>query len=130
MTANPYLAAFNNQFLEFIEDVLRLFPNDTDLLVCKKTLVLAKKMNPRLIIIVWRDFIATPYQNEILNEGGIDFFLNKDYSSDLTVMEDSDEVLKVIERLRSPLKNLHNDDKETAMKYITNLTKLSLLYTN
>lgn len=59
--SNPYLAAFNNQFLEFVEDVLRLFPNDTDLLVCKKTLLLAKKMNPKLLITVWRDFIAKPY---------------------------------------------------------------------
>ena len=42
--SNPYLAAFNNQFLEFVDDVLILFPNDTDLLVCKKTLLLAKKM--------------------------------------------------------------------------------------
>ena len=46
---NPYLTAFNNQFLEFVEDILRLFPNDKDLITTKNSLLLMKKMNPRLI---------------------------------------------------------------------------------
>jgi hypothetical protein len=125
--SNPYLAAFNNQFLEFVEDVLRLFPNDTDLLVCKKTLLLAKKMNPKLLITVWRDFIAKPYHKEI-EEGGIEYFLNKDYTSDLQTMDESDKIMDVIDRLRTPLKGLHDNDKSTAMTYISNLSKLSMLY--
>jgi len=124
---NPYLTAFNNQFLEFVEDILRLFPNDKDLITTKNSLLLMKKMNPRLIVMAWRDFIAMPYANEI-ETGGLEFFLNKDYSGDLSTMPDARKILDVIERLRVPLRNLHNDDKVMAMKYISNLTKLSLLY--
>lgn len=124
---NPYLTAFNNQFLEFVEDILRLFPNDKDLITTKNSLLLMKKMNPRLIVMAWRDFIAMPYANEI-ETGGLEFFLNKDYSSDLSTMPDARKILDVIERLRVPLRNLHDDDKVMAMKYISNLTKLSLLY--
>ena len=43
-------------------------------------------------------------------------------------MPDARKILDVIERLRVPLRNLHDDDKVMAMKYISNLTKLSLLY--
>lgn len=124
---NPYLTAFNNQFLEFVEDILRLFPNDKDLITTKNSLLLMKKVNPRLIVMAWRDFIAMPYANEI-ETGGLEFFLNKDYSGDLSTMPDARKILDVIERLRVPLRNLHDDDKVMAMKYISNLTKLSLLY--
>ena len=124
---NPYLTAFNNQFLEFVEDILRLFPNYKDLITTKNSLLLMKKVNPRLIVMAWRDFIAMPYANEI-ETGGLEFFLNKDYSGDLSTMPDARKILDVIERLRVPLRNLHNDDKVMAMKYISNLTKLSLLY--
>lgn len=124
---NPYLTAFNNQFLEFVEDILRLFPSDKDLITTKNSLLLMKKMNPRLIVMAWRDFIASPYGDEI-EMGGLEFFLNKDYSSDLSTMPDARKILDVIERLRVPLRNLHDEDKVMAMKYISNLTKLSLLY--
>ena len=125
--SNPYLAAFNNQFLEFVEDILRLFPNDPDIISSKNSLLLMKKMNPRLIIVTWRDLIATPYKEQI-ESGGIDFFLTKDYSADLNGVQDGEKTLAIIERLRSPLHNLHDKDKDMAMKYINNLTKLSLLY--
>lgn len=62
--SSPYLTAFNNQFLEFIEDILRLFPNDPDIIASKNSLLLVKRVNPRLIIMTWRDLIATPYQQD------------------------------------------------------------------
>jgi hypothetical protein len=125
--SSPYLQAFNNQFLEFIEDILRLFPNDPDIIASKNSLLLVKRVNPRLIIMTWRDLIATPYQQQI-EEGGIDFFLHKDYKEDLQNAPDVEKTLAIIERLRTPLRNLHEGDKDMAMKYITNLTKLSLMY--
>lgn len=125
--SNPYLSAFNNQFLEFIEDILRLFPDDPDIIASKNSLLLVKRVNPRLIIITWRDLIATPYQQQI-EEEGMEFFLSKDYREDLKNAPDAENTLAIIERLRTPLKNLHEDDKTMAVKYISNLTKLSLLY--
>lgn len=125
--SSPYLSAFNNQFLEFIEDILRLFPDDPDIIASKNSLLLVKRVNPRLIIITWRDLIATPYQQQI-EEGGIDFFLTKDYREDLKNAPDVEKTLAIIERLRTPLRNLHENDKAMAMKYISNLTKLSLMY--
>lgn len=125
--SNPYLTAFNNQFNEFFDEIIKLFPSDVDIVNTKNSLQLMKKMNPRLIILCWKDFIATPYGNEI-EKGGMDYFISKDYSTDVEKMENSAKILEVIDRLRKPLSLLHDQDKETAMKYINNLTKLSLLY--
>ena len=48
--SNPILTAFNNQFVEFIEDILRLFPGDKDLLLSKNGILTLKKGNPKLLI--------------------------------------------------------------------------------
>lgn len=125
--SNPYLTAFNNQFNEFFDEIIKLFPSDVDIVNTKNSLQLMKKMNPRLIILCWKDFIAKPYGDEI-EKGGMDYFISKDYSRDVEKMENSAKILEVIDRLRQPLSLLHDQDKETAMKYINNLTKLSLLY--
>lgn len=127
MAPNPYLNAFNNQFMEFIEDIIRIFPEDKDIIASKNSLIMMKKMNPRLIVCAWRDFIAKPYQKDI-EEGGMEFFLSKDYREDLVNMPDAEKILDVIERLREPLRNLHDDDKKTSLQYISNLTKLSIMY--
>jgi hypothetical protein len=124
---NPYLSAFNSQFEQFLDDISRLFPDDLDLIASKKSLIFMKKFNPRLIITTWRDLIAKPYESEIENNG-LDFFISKDYTNDLKSTSDSENITAVINRLRTPLKNLQEDDKATAMKYISNLTKLSLRY--
>ena len=125
--SNPYLTAFNNQFNEFFDEIIKLFPSDVDIVNTKNSLQLMKKMNPRLIILCWKDFIAKPYGDEIA-KGGMDYFISKDYSTDVEKMENSAKILEVIDRLRKPLSLLHDQDKETAMKYINNLTKLSMLY--
>lgn len=127
MAPNPYLNAFNNQFMEFIEDIIRIFPEDKDIIASKNSLIMMKKMNPRLIVCAWRDFIAKPYQKDI-EDGGMEFFLSKDYREDLVNMPDAEKILDVIERLREPLRNLHDDDKKTSLQYISNLTKLSIMY--
>ena len=125
--ANPYLSAFNNQFMEFMEDVMRLFPNDPDLLASKNTILFMKKINPKIIIVTWRDLIAKPYHQNIKEEG-FDFFITKDYSADLKDYPDCDKTLQIIERFRTPLRSLNDADKDVSMKYVNNMTQLSLLY--
>ena len=125
--SNPYLTAFNNQLNEFFEEIIKLFPSDVDIVNTKNSIQMMKKMNPRLIIKCWKEYIALPYGKEI-EEGGIDYFITKDYSKDVTNLENTEKILEVIDRLRTPLSQLHEDDKKTAMEYLNNLTKLSMLY--
>jgi hypothetical protein len=123
------LSAFNDHFMEFVDDIIRVFPNDTDLLSAKNSFIMIRKANPQLILKSWLQFVVGQYKNEIEN-GNIDFFINKDYSQDLanTSLPNSGKIMDAVERLRSPIRKMDKEDQEKTMKYIQNLTTLASMY--
>ena len=120
------LTAFNDHFLEFVNDVINVFPDDPDILTAKNAFIFARKSNPKLIVKIWKKYIVEKYKKEI-EEGNIDFFINKDYSDDILGSTYSDKISESIDRLRNPIKNMDPTDQGKSMKYIQNLTKLSEL---
>lgn len=120
------LTAFNDHFLEFLNDVQSVFPEDADILSAKNALIAIRKANPKMIVKIWRTFIAEKYREEI-SKGDIAFFLTKDYTSDVSTSNSSDKIMESIDRLREPIKNMGPDNQAKVMKYIQNLTKLSEL---
>ena len=121
-----YLQAFNKQLSEFLDDVERVFPNDVDIKAGKNSLLLLKKANPRKIIEVWKTYVTDPYFAKIENNE-IEFFINKDYNSDIGI-DSKSEVISAIDRLRDPIRRMEEDDKQVVMKYLLNLCKLTILY--
>lgn len=115
---------FNKHFDEFIEDVQSVFPEDDEVKTMKNLLYLFKKTNPRLILEYWNAYISIPYKEPIEN-GDISFFVNKDYSADVTM---TDGISSFIERLRGYVKNMAADNQSKSMKYIQNLCNLTKLY--
>ena len=69
------LSAFNDHFMEFINDINNVFPEDSDLLAAKNSLTLIRKTNPRLTIEIWNNFIVGKYRQEI-EAGDLSFFIN------------------------------------------------------
>ena len=126
---NPViLKAFNKQLTEFIEDLLLIFPGEKDVIVLStfmKTVIMGK---PRKILEVWYKFITLKYKDQILN-GEMEYFLNKDYSEDLQNAS-SNEALDAIDKLRNQIKMAFNNEsnKESTLKYMQNLIKLTDLY--
>jgi hypothetical protein len=118
------LTAFNDHFFEFIKDIQAVFPNDPDILSAKNALTMIRKANPKMIVRIWKTFIADKYRNQI-EANDISFFLEKDYSSDIAESNNSDKIMESINRLREPIRNMGPDNQEKVMKYIQNLTKLS-----
>ncbi len=118
------LKAFNNHLLEFIEDVIRIFPNNLDIKTGKTFIEGVKRVNPKKIITYWRDNILALYEKEILEED-ITFFVNKDYRNDIGT---ESQTLKVLEDIRVLVRGTTKENKEKAMKYLQNLTKLCKLY--
>ena len=118
------VTAFNDHFVDFINDVQSVFPEDTDVLTAKNALSAIRKANPKMIVKIWKAFIADKYKAEI-NAGDISFFAEKDYSSDVSVSQNSDKIMESIDRLRAPIKNMSPENQAKTMKYIQNLTKLS-----
>jgi hypothetical protein len=79
-----------------------------------------------MIVKIWKKFISDKYSDEIL-AGNIDFFINKDYSNDLTSTKNPDKIMESIDRLRNPIKNMGPENQAKTLKYIQNLTKLSAM---
>ena len=123
---NNILTAFNDHFIEFVNDVHCVFPNDADILTTKNALTAIRKANPKMIVKIWNAFIVSKYKSEI-EAGNIEFFVNKDYSQDISSSTNSDKIMECIDRLREPIKNMSLENQAKVMKYIQNLTKLSQL---
>jgi len=119
-----YIKVFNDHFEEFINDVHRLFPQDEDVLTSKNTIISIRKINPKMIVKIWKTYIVEKYKDKI-EAGDIQFFITKDYANDLTDTSNSDKIMQVINRLRDPIKNMNAENQLKSMKYIQNLTKLS-----
>ncbi len=120
------LNAFNDHFIEFLNDVQSVFPNDPDILAAKNALIMIRKANPKMIVKIWKTFIADKYRAQI-EANDISFFLSKDYSSDISNAQNSDKIMESINRLREPIKNMGPENQAKVMKYIQNLTKLCYL---
>jgi hypothetical protein len=85
-----------------------------------------RKANPKLLVKIWTKYVYAPYKQQI-EAGDINFFLTKDYSSDLNKTDNSDKIMESIDRLRTPVKNMSPENQAKTIKYIQNLSKLSVL---
>jgi hypothetical protein len=130
------LTAFNDHYIEFINDIIRVFPNDPDIMTAKNAILMIRKANPKMTIIMWNEYFVKKYRQQI-EAGDIDFFITHDYVEDvltikgsnpIAVSESSDKIIEAINRLRNPVRLMTSENKEKSMKYIQNLTKLAILY--
>ena len=120
------VTVFNDHFSEFVNDIHGVFPDDPDILTAKNALLTIRNANPKLLVKIWIQYVFSPYKNQIEN-GDINFFLTKDYSNDFVSNDKADIIMKSIDRLRKPVKDMSPENQSKTMKYIQNLSKLALL---
>jgi hypothetical protein len=121
------LRTFNTHLFEFLDDIIRIFPDNLNIQTAKNSFYAIKQANPIIIIKTWFQYIYLPYKDTI-DSGNIEFFFNKDYSEDLAYIANSKEVLKIVDTLREPVSNMTEQQKQFTMEYLQNLSKLSILY--
>jgi hypothetical protein len=121
-----FLTIFNDQFSQFVDDIQSVFPEDLDILTAKNALSAIRKANPKLLVKIWVTYVVGPYKTQI-EAGDINFFINKDYSSDISTNANADKIMESINRLRNPIKEMSHENQLKTIKYIQNLTKLALL---
>jgi hypothetical protein len=124
--ASNILTAFNDHFMDFVSDIQSVFPNDVDILTAKNSLLAIRKANPKMIVKIWNSCIVSKYKNEI-EAGNISFFINKDYSEDVSEAQNSDKIMEIIDKFREPIRQMSAENQSKTMKYIQNLTKLAAL---
>jgi len=125
--ASQILTAFNDHYIEFVNDICTVFPEDADIAAAKNSFILIRKANPKMIIKIWHKYVVEKYQ-DIIDQDDVSFFINKDYSEDLSNAENSDKIMEAINRLRNPVKMMNPEEQKKVMKYLQNLKKLSVLY--
>lgn len=121
------LQLFNNQFFEFIEDIDTIIPNNKDFLNAKNYFINMRKLNPKLIIKIWKVRVTSKYKIQI-EQGDIAFFLKKDYTDDLNNTDSSELLIAKINLIKEIINNMEKENQLKCIKYIQNLTKLSELY--
>jgi hypothetical protein len=124
--ATNILTVFNDHFTEFVNDIQSVFPDDADILTAKNALLAIRKANPKLLVKIWINYVVTPYKAQI-DSGDINFFINKDYSTDLVKNDNADKIMESIDRLRNPVKQMSQENQAKTIKYIQNLSKLALM---
>jgi hypothetical protein len=121
------LRAFNTHMFEFLEDIINILPNNIGLVTTKNAFELYKKANPTLLIKIWYSYVYQPYA-KIIDEGNLDFFIDKDYSTEVSNLSNSDKVLNAIESLRGQIRDMSEINRNHSLQYIQNLCKLSNMY--
>jgi hypothetical protein len=123
------LRAFNENFFSFLDEIIELFPENYDIMAAKQTFLTIKHANPSTICKIWWNYIYSPYKS-IIDNGDIQFFIEKDYGSDLGVLNNSADVINFINKIREPIRNMDENNKNASMKYLQVLSKLSNVYNN
>ena len=119
--------SFNNHLMDFLDDIILIFPNDLQLRAGRIAIKSIKSLNATLLIRHWYDSIYLPYKTQI-DQGDLTFFVEKDYTEDFDSTDDPGYFLKSIDRFRQPVKNMNENNKEKSFQYIQNLCQLSVLY--
>ena len=119
------LKTFNTHLLEFMDDILTVFPREVDLLTSRTFIQGVLKVKKKIVIEYWYNYVYLMYKSQI-DEGNFDYFLNKDYNKDT---EDND-ILNGIEKMRNKIKELSEENKKKSVEYVKNLSKLSNIYFN
>ena len=95
MNKSTILKTFNSHLIEFINDVIKLMPEDLDLRTAGTFIEGIKKINPRLVITTWNNWIVSEYRTKI-EEGDFSFFEDKDYGRDVVGTQNEQKILEVI----------------------------------
>ena len=123
------LKIFNDHLVDFFDDLAIVFNGDIDLLTARNFIINYMKINPKSIIVAWKWYVSDRYREEILG-GKLHYFLNKDYKEDIVdaSFNNIEEMLSIVEKIRSYVKLLKDNEQMKALKYLQNLIKLSDMY--
>jgi hypothetical protein len=129
MDKTQLLSAFNDHFMQFVQDIQLAFPDNSDIATVNIALGKLRKANPRLLIMSFKEHVVSGYRNEI-EKGDINFFINNDYQNDLNKIGvgSSNQILEKIDCLRGPVRDMNENEQAKVIKYMQNLLKLSDMY--
>ena len=133
MNKSTFSKSFNTLFFDFLDDIINIYPENNNIKIAKEKFDFIRKANTTLLIKFWKVYVYDCYYTQI-NQGDINFFLEKDYSADINkdMAVDkgfsNDKILSMIEDVRETIRDMDDANRAHSAKYILNLSKLSELY--
>jgi hypothetical protein len=128
-----YLANFVEQAIQMCSDILLVVPNDTDFLKAKTYIQAIAKVNKKMLVTNWYENVSKPYKNQILN-GNLNFALQNDFATDVdnnsSSTDESQYFTNIINKVKLITNELSDENVAKLIKYMQNLTNLSILYHN
>lgn len=121
------MRTFNKQLTEFIEDVCKVFPDNTELKSVISAMEVIRHSNPSLFVKQWYQQGYLPYREQI-DAGDYDFFYNKSYNDDLANNSNAEKLLNIIEKIRGLAKDMSEENRQHTIKYLQVLSKISEAY--
>jgi hypothetical protein len=120
---------FNDHFFEFFEDVLKILPDNMHIKTALRSFKTVSDLNKSILIKCWHKFVYMKY-TDVINTGDITFFFEKDYSTDISHLSNSNNIMDIIDTIRQPVKDACENplNKQHVTTYIQNLSKLSIVY--
>lgn len=115
--------AMFDQFLSFVNELIEMYPNDSDFSMFLTTLKMMKMTNPSMLS-------KYVYENTSLFEEQI-LSKNEQFFVDYSFSEYSDNVdLNIFSKLKQYISTMNNDSKDSVWKYIQNIYRLSKAISN
>jgi hypothetical protein len=121
--------AFNTLLFSFLDDIITIFPEQEDIATAKTSMMSFKQMNPSLLIKSWYKMVYVPYAN-VIDAGDVSFFFDKDYSADLQNVPNGKELMKMIDKVRGPIRSMDDTNRGHCAEYVLKLSKLSEMYSS
>mgnify|MGYP003340340298 CR=1 FL=1 len=119
-----YIEKFNETFKEFIEDLIRIFPDDPEFRLYEIAIMGALNTNELLVINIFNEHVVKPYGDKLLEKDN-DFFVSHKYDHLLTMNESA---MDIIDKIKSYWCEMSDDVKETVWKYFKVLILLDKKY--
>lgn len=116
MSRRIFMDAFFNQFSDFLDQLIKVFPNDMDFPAYKTGLVLLQKTNPMIVV---QEVVkhVTPFE-KLVRAKDENFLLNYQFS-------EYDTLEQIINKLKNMWSSLSDNNKQVVWNYIILLLDLS-----
>tara|TARA_B110000444_G_C18545400_1_gene457727 strand:- start:9 stop:410 length:402 start_codon:yes stop_codon:yes gene_type:complete len=130
MDKQKFYNIFNTKIIEFLNDLIHLFPNDYNFKMYKTAINLVKLADNKKPLQYYKKFVTDEYKEHINNRND-KFFLEHDYSEIINDSELNSEVgasdisSKIVNRLKGYWSSLSDDNKVTVWDYFNIFLKIS-----
>ena len=126
---------FNSKIIEFLNDLIKIFPGDTEFKMYKNAVNLIKMADEKKPLQLYNTFVTEEYKQNI-EERNEAFFLEHDYNEILNsdIVKNSDFVQKeldgnvnnkIVNKLKGYWGELSDENKEFIWSYFTLFLKIS-----